>query len=92
MKRKGWLVTVLNQAGKKEMISTAGATVQEAISSAATNGRINTIDQTFMLLVEQFQHEDETCDMCHLSFDLCNCEMISPDPHPHLVLVSQNTQ
>lgn len=89
MKRKGWRLTVQNQKGQG-FESHIGATVKEVLTASANNGKITTIAEPFHIHLEPFEWESESCDMCHLSLDHCNCEIIGPDPHPHLVLLNPN--
>lgn len=89
MKRKGWVATARNAKGQG-FDSHLGTTVKEVIEAVGRNGKITTISEEFSIHLEPFEWEDESCDMCHLSLDHCNCEMIGPDPHPHLVLVKEN--
>jgi hypothetical protein len=88
MKRKGFCATVRNEAGKG-VDAFSGASIFQLLLQMANSGKINTINERFIIEVEPFETgSDEGCDYCHLNLDLCNCGLIEPDPHPHLVLVS----
>lgn len=88
MKRRGFIATVRNEAGKG-VDAFSDASVFQLLVQVASSGKINTICERFTIEVDPFESgSDDECDYCHLNFDLCNCKMIEPDPHPHLVLVA----
>lgn len=88
MKRKGFCATVRDERGKG-VDAFSDASVSQLLVQVANSGKINTINERFIIEVEPFETgSDDECDYCHLNFDLCNCKMIEPDPHPHLVLVA----
>lgn len=91
MKRSGFRLIAFNEEAAKAFFVTESHSIQSVMENAARCGQINTANEPVLIRVEPFTSgDDDQCDFCHLSVDLCNCQMIEPDPHPHIRLIRAN--
>ena len=88
MKRAGFTLEAVEKNGNS-FHSDCSHSIESLLKEAARTGKINTMGEEFVLHIKPFESkEDPTCDSCGLVDMLCNCNMILPDPHPHIVLLN----